>query len=200
LYFWIILLGYLLLIVGAFTLTLTRSWIYTLVSFSIQTLGFGLVAVQIAPIPVAAAKCIVGWLAVTILAITLSRDRKDIAQEREGLIASLFRIALWILVFSALVVLFPGMGGLFQDPPPGILFPTCFLLGTGLLNLGLSEHPLRVALSLLSILQGFELSYLWVEQSLLVLALLAGMDLSIIVVLSVLDSHSHSAERRETAP
>lgn len=196
-FFWIILLGYLLLIVGSFSLTLTRSWVYSLVSFSIQTLGFGLVASQISPIPIAAAKCIVGWLAVTILAITLSRDRKDMAQEREGPIASLFRIALWILVFSALLILFPGFGNLFQDPPPGILFPTCFLLGTGLLNLGLSEHPLRVGLSLLTILQGFELSYLWVEQSLLVLALLAGMDLSIAVVLSILDSYSHSADRDE---
>jgi hypothetical protein len=166
--------------------------------FAADRWGFGLIAIQIVPIPIAVAKCIVGWLAVTILAITLSRDREGVAQEREGLIASLFRIALWILVVSALIVLFPSMGVIFQNPPPGIIFPTWFLLGTGLLNLGLSEHPIRVAISLLSILQGFELSYLWVEQSLLVLALLAGMDLSIVVVLSILDSYNQIFERRET--
>lgn len=197
-FFWMVLAGYLLILIGAFGLTITRSWMYALISFSLQTLGVGLLALQIAPIPVAAAKCIVGWLAVTILAITISREKTDFFRDREGPIASLFRTALWILVLCSLLVLFPGFGGLFRDPPTGILLPSSFLLGIGLLNLGMSEHPLRVALSLLSLLQGFELSYLWVEQSLLVLALLAVMDLSILLILSILYSYSIPAEYSET--
>jgi len=192
--FWIILAGYLLILIGALIFTVTRSWIYALTAFSLQTLGVGLLALQIAPVPVAAAKCIVGWLAVTILAITISHEKKDFLRDTEGLIAPLFRMALWILVFSSLVVLFPGLGGFFQNPPTGILLPSGFLLGIGLINLGISEHPLRVSLSLLSLLQGFELSYLWVEQSLLVLALLAVMDLSILVVLSILHSYNLPVE------
>jgi hypothetical protein len=171
---------------------------YALIAFSLQTLGVGLLALQIAPVPVAAAKCIVGWLAVTILAITISREKQDVARDGEGLVAPLFRMALGILVFSAMLVLYPGLGGLFRDPPAVILLPSGFLLGIGLVNLGMSEHPLRVALSLLALLQGFELSYLWVEQSLLVLALLAVMDLSILVVLSILHSYSVPAEPSET--
>jgi hypothetical protein len=171
---------------------------YALIAFSLQTLGVGLLSLQIAPVPVAAAKCIVGWLAVTILAITISREKQDVARDGEGLVAPLFRMALGILVFSAMLVLYPGLGGLFRDPPAVILLPSGFLLGIGLVNLGISEHPLRVALSLLALLQGFELSYLWVEQSLLVLALLAVMDLSILVVLSILHSYSVPAEPSET--
>jgi hypothetical protein len=168
---------------------------YALIAFSLQTLGVGLLALQVAPVPVAAAKCIVGWLAVTILAITISREKKDFARDKEGLGAPLFRMALGILVFSSILVLYPGLGGLFRDPPTGILLPSGFLLGIGLVNLGMSEHPLRVALGLLALLQGFELSYMWVEQSLLVLALLAVMDLSIPVVLSILHSYSIPAEQ-----
>jgi hypothetical protein len=193
----IIVTGYFLILTGAFALTIARSWMYSLIAFSLQTLGVGLLALQIAPLPVAAAKCIVGWLAVTILAITLSRERQDLARQKEGLVAPLFRMALGILVLSSVLILYSGLGGLFRDPPVGILLPSAFLLGIGLVNLGLSEHPLRVALSLLALLQGFELSYLWVEQSLLVLALLAVMDLSILVGLSILHSYSLSAETSE---
>ena len=193
-FFWIIFCGYLLLLMGALIFTVTRSWIYALTAFSVQTLGVGLLALQVASVPVAAAKCIVGWLAVTILAVTISREKKDFLPDTEGLIAPLFRMALWILVFSSVVVLLPGLGGFFQNPPAGILLPSGFLIGIGLVNLGISEHPLRVSLSLLSLLQGFELSYLWVEQSLLVLALLAVMDLSILVVMSILHSYSTPAE------
>jgi hypothetical protein len=195
--FWLVLAGYVLILTGAFTLTITRTWMYALIAFSLQTLGVGLLALQIAPVPVAVAKCIVGWLAVTILAITISREKKDFIREREVQVAPLFRMALGILVFSSMLVLYPGLGGIFRNPPAGILLPSGFLLGIGLVNLGMSEHPLRVALSLLSLLQGFELSYLWVEQSLLVLALLAVMDLSILVVLSILHSYSAPVEPSE---
>jgi hypothetical protein len=189
--------GYLLVLIGAFALTITRSWMYALIAFALETLGVGLLALQIAPVPVAVAKCIVGWLAVTILAITLSREKMVFTRTREGAIAPLFRMALGILVFSSMLVLFPGLGGLFRDPPTGILLPSGFLIGIGLINLGMSEQPLRVALNLLVLLQGFELSYLWVEQSLLVLALLAIMDLSILLVLSVLHSYSIPAGQSE---
>jgi hypothetical protein len=194
---WIILAGYFFILMGSLVFTVTRSWIYALSAFSLQTLGVGLLALQIAPLPVAAAKCIVGWLAVTILAVTISREKKIFLQDTEGLIAPLFRMAMWILVFSSMLVLFSGLGGFFQNPPTGILLPSGFLLGIGLVNLGISEHPLRVSLSLLALLQGFELSYLWVEQSLLVLALLAVMDLSILVAMSILHSYSVPMEPLE---
>jgi hypothetical protein len=78
----------------------------------------------------------------------------------------------------------------FGEPPAGIAFCVCFLIGVGLVNLGLSEHPLRTGVNLLTLLQGFELGYLWIEQSLLVLALLAVTDLAIILVLIILNSYS----------
>jgi hypothetical protein len=195
--FWIILAGYAFVLTGTLVFTVTRSWIYALSAFALQTLGVGLIAIQIAPIPIAAAKCIVGWLAVAILAVTISREKKIFLQDEEGVIAPLFRLAMWILVASSAMVLFSGLGGFFQNPPAGILLPSGFLMGAGLVNLGISENPLRVSLSLLALLQGFELSYLWVEQSLLVLALLAVMDLSILVVLSILHSYSASPEPHE---
>ena len=69
-------------------------------------------------------------------------------------------------------------------------FGALSLICAGLLNLGLSEHPLRSAASLLTVLQGFELGYLWIEQSLLVLALLAVTDLAMVMALIILHSHA----------
>lgn len=58
------------------------------------------------------------------------------------------------------------------------------LLGLGLLNLGISEEPFRVAVGLLTILAGFEIIYSMLEKSLAVIALVASIPLGIAIVVS----------------
>jgi hypothetical protein len=183
-------LGYALLIGGAGFLTLFRSWFRVLAAFAIQSLGVGLVALEVSHPPIAIAKIVVGWIAAALLAVTLSRQKRDALDERMEPIAFFFRFSLLLFLFSSILATLPQFAGVFRHPPAGILFASCFLIGVGLLNLGLSEHPLRSGISLLTVLQGFELGYLWIEQSLLVLALLALTDLAIIMALIVLHTRS----------
>jgi hypothetical protein len=193
----LLVLGYLALGIGCVFLTLFRSWPRTLTAFAIQSFGVGAVALQIAPLPVAFVKGLVGMLVVSITAVTLFREKRPLPIEETGVVASIFRLSLLLFLFSSIVALLPDMEALFQNPPAGIVLPACFLIGNGFINLGLSEHPIRVGISLVSILQGFELAYLWMEQSLLVIGLLAIVDLVIILVLIVLFSVSLSASSDE---
>jgi hypothetical protein len=198
--FWPVILGYVLLIGSACLLTLFRSWIRVLAAWAVLSLGFGLVALQVAYPPIAIAKTIVGWIAAALLAVTLSREKRIVPDEETKPISIIFRFSLLLFLFSAILAMLPQFGGVFRNPPAGILFASCFLIGVGLLNLGLSEHPLRSGISLLTVLQGFELGYLWIEQSLLVLALLAVTDLAIIMALIILHTHAAPPSADEVAP
>jgi hypothetical protein len=185
-----ILIGFICLLSGTGFLTLFRSWTRSLSALALQSVGLGLVSSQVTPLPVAIAKTIVGLIAVTLLALTLSRENRVVADEENSPIQAFFRFSLLLFLFSSLVALLPQLTGVFRDPPAGVAFAALSLFCAGLLNLGLSEHPLRSAASLLTVLQGFELGYLWIEQSLLVLALLAVTDLAMVMALIILHSHA----------
>jgi hypothetical protein len=188
-----ILIGFFCLLGGTGLLTLFRSWNRSLSALALQSIGLGLVASQVTPLPVAIAKTIVGLIAVTLLALTLSREKRVISDEENPPIQAFFRFSLLLFLFSTIVALLPQLTGVFREPPAGVAFAALSLFCAGLLNLGLSEHPLRSAASLLTVLQGFELGYLWIEQSLLVLALLAVTDLAMVMALIIL--HSHAAPK-----
>ena len=53
------------------------------------------------------------------------------------------------------------------------------LLGMGLLQLGMSDQPLRIIVGLLTLLSGFEVLYAAIENSVLVAGLLAVVTLGI---------------------
>ena len=53
------------------------------------------------------------------------------------------------------------------------------MIGLGLLQIGLTSHPIRVIIGLLTIISGFEILYAVVEQSALVAGLLAGVTMGL---------------------
>jgi len=53
------------------------------------------------------------------------------------------------------------------------------LVGLGLLQLGLTSHPIRVIIGLLTIISGFEIIYAVVEEPALVAGLLAGVTMGL---------------------
>ncbi len=194
-------LGMILMIAGGALFTLARSWHRTLAALAVQTLGLGFAVVQISPLPIAVAKVVAGWIAVGLLALTLPRfDPSDTPSGGSARIQFFFRFSLLLFVFTSVIALLPQLSGVFGDPPAGLAVAACGLMGVGLLNLGLSEHPLRTAASLLTVLQGFELGYLWIEQSLLVLALLAATDLAMVMALIILHSQAGADSPAESRP
>jgi uncharacterized MnhB-related membrane protein len=184
------LLGWVLMVGGACILILFRSWLRILPAVAVQSLGFGFLAASFSQPPVAIAKTVVGWIAVALLAITLAREPQELRISEHRLLDFLFRASLLLLLLASILALLPSLSGLFGNPPGGVGFASFFLFGAGIISLGLSEHPLRAAVGLLTLLQGFELGYLWMEQSLLVLALLAITDLSVILVFIALHAYS----------
>jgi hypothetical protein len=95
-----------------------------------------------------------------------------------------FRLAAATLV----VVAAWGLGGNDWLGLPGLLLPeaqgSAFLLCLGLLQLGISEQPLKVGFGLLTAVSGFEIAYAAIEPSLAVQALLVGVHLAIALVMS----------------
>lgn len=199
--FWITaLLGFIFIPVGSLGHMLMRSWPRSLIAFAVQSLGVGLIAWQIAPLPLALAKCIIGWLAATLIAVTLIQEGDFHRKEMRSGVSSFFRAAILLLMGSVVVSLFPSYGDFFRNPPPLVLLLSGWLIGAGVVNLALSEHPFRIGFNLLTVLQGFELGYLWMEQSLLVLGLLAAVDLAIILAASTLHSYNQAGPLPESHP
>jgi hypothetical protein len=61
-------------------------------------------------------------------------------------------------------------------------YGTMILVSLGLLQLGLTAHPFRVVLGLLTILSGFEILYAVMESSILITGLLAIVTLGLAIV------------------
>ena len=82
-----------------------------------------------------------------------------------------------VVISSALKIIqyLPGVG-------LEVVLGSLILTGNGLLNLGLTNHPFRVAVGLLTLLSGFEILYAALETSALVAGLLAGVNLVLALV------------------
>jgi hypothetical protein len=60
------------------------------------------------------------------------------------------------------------------------------LMALGLLNLGLTEEPLKAGMGLLTVLIGFEVFYAAVEPALAIVALLAAVEFAVALAVSYL--------------
>lgn len=140
------------------------------------------------PLQVAAAKLVAGLLACTILAVALTNVgwRGQLLIPRTIPSGTVFRaIALCLVLLAAL-----GLGADVWEALPDISidagYGATFLIAVGLLQLGLQEEPVKVAVGLLTTISGFEIAYTTIEPSLAVMALLAAVHLGIAVVVSYL--------------
>jgi hypothetical protein len=87
-----------------------------------------------------------------------------------------------------MVSVFPGV-------PPAHARASASLLALGLLQLGLSEDPVRWIFALVTSLLGFEIAYALLEPSLAIQAILASVHLGILVVGSDIAVRSQGASQ-----
>lgn len=162
-------------------LLVSRNWRWSLVFLGMQYLGAFVLIMKQAPIEMALAKLLAGWIAVAVLAIALIglpqyENRSTPPSGR------LFRLVaagiVSLAVYSAASKLGEWVPGIGFEQGLGALI----LVGLGLLHLGLTFRPLEVVLGLLTVLAGFEILYSAVEVSALVTGLLAGVNLGIALV------------------
>ncbi|HEY57901.1 MAG TPA: hypothetical protein G4O04_05110 [Anaerolineae bacterium] len=125
----------------------------------------------------AAAWLVAGWLTAAILG--LSQQAAPAQPESFDLGDTVLRLAVGVLGMLVALSLAPQALSWF----PGSSLPRVFggltMVLLGLMQVGLSHHPLRVTEGLLLVLGGFGVFYALLETSLLVTALLAVLEIAV---------------------
>ena len=171
----VILLG-----VTSIYLLVSQNWRTSILALAVQYLGVFWLVGLVWPFGLAAVKLVAGWMAGAVL--SASQPSEDLLEEPRGgfsalafrMVASGLIIALIISATPALIARFPASREALDG---GIL-----LIGIGLLQLGMTTHPMRVILGLLTVLSGFEILYASLEESVLVAGLQAVITLGLALV------------------
>ncbi len=156
---------------------LTRSWRWRLSALAAQYVGvFWLVALSW-PAGLASIKLVTGWMAAAILGV--SRIDQLPSDRRRWPTEWVFLGLVLLLVFLAVSTIAPGIEDWLPTVHPAQTWGGLLLIGIGLIHLGVASRGLRVIVSLLTVLSGFEILYAVVENSTLVAGLLAVVTLGI---------------------
>ena len=172
-----------IILMTSLLILISQNWRRVILALAIQYVGvFWLIALSW-PVELAVIKLVVGWVAGAMLGASPPTDFLD--EKTSSLSGWIFRILaavmVWILVFTTSPLLVNWIPT--QQP---ILWGGLLLVGMGLLQLGMTTHPLRVVLGLLTLISGFEILYASVEVSVLVTGLLALITLGVALVGSYL--------------
>ena len=187
------------IVITATGLLLTRDWRWSIILLAIQYLAMLVLTLQHWPLGMAAVKVVAGWMSATILGMTRSGIlSEDIDEEDTWPRGRLFRFFAACIVVLIVVVVTPGVDTIMADAGFPVTSGSLFLIGLGLLHLGITGNVLRVTLGLMTILSGFEILYAAVEGSVLVAALLAVINLGLALVGAYLLIASNAQETQET--
>jgi hypothetical protein len=188
--------GVILILATSLGLFLVQGSVWSVALLAIQYVGvFVLVSLEWS-FPMALSILVAGWISAFILGYaiySLLREEPGSAETTDGerrtvgisfgygttISARIFRLLAGILVMlgalSATPIVVEWIPGIALVPAVGALV----LVGLGLLQLGLTSHPMRVIIGLLTIISGFEIIYAVVEFSALVAGLLAGVTMGL---------------------
>jgi hypothetical protein len=165
-------------------LLLSSSWRASTLALAAQYTGVFILVAGNWPFEMAVVKLVAGWMACAVLGIAVNEasasPNEGWKEEEQAWPSSrLFRLLASSLVFLIVISLAPRL----VDWMPHFSFPQAaggaLLIGMGLLHLGLTSQPLRVAFGLLTVIAGFEILYSVVEASALVAGLLASVNLGL---------------------
>jgi hypothetical protein len=173
-----------LILLTAVLLLIVQDWRLILAALGMQYVGVFLLTALSWPIEIAVVKLVTGWMAAAVLGVALINNPiPEIHREdefpRSGIVFRIFTAALVGLVaYSAagkLVVMIPEI-------TTAQAFGGLILILMGLLQLGLTNRPLRVIVGLMTVLSGFEVLYAALVQAALVTGLLAAVNLGLAMV------------------
>ena len=200
------------LLITAALLVITNDWRLSFAALAVQYVLLAVLIVQIVLWQVAMVKALVGLLVVGIFLLTgrqtnfgLPAPAYSLArfQEGQGYPAPPAPTGLPFRLLAALMVI---VAAWYTASQPGFGFPglplalniACYaLIALGLLNLGLTEEPMKAGIGLLTGLMGFELMYAAVEPSLAVAALLAAVNFGVAMAASYLALLRYTAAEKE---
>jgi hypothetical protein len=175
-----------LMLITATAILIARDWRIGLGALALQYLAVFWLVTRHLPPAMGSAKLIAGWMAVTVLGMTRlgqpETEEEDAFWER----GVWFRaILMGIVALGA-----AGVSLRMNTSIPGMGMPVIagglLLIGSGILQVSVTNDTWRVVLGLLTTLAGFEILYAAVESSILVTGLLAVVNLGLGIVGSYL--------------
>lgn len=193
---WIVIV---LLAVTSVGILLARDWRWSIIFLSAQYIGVFILALQHWPLGMATVKIIAGWMSAAILGMT----RSNLDEEEEANFlpqGRFFRFIAAGVVGLITAAGTPLVDSMMADAGMAVSAGSLLLIGMGMLHLGLTDQPMRVTIGLMTVLAGFEILYTAVENSVLVAALLAVINLGLALVGSYLMIASNAEEESEIEP
>ena len=171
-------------------LLLSRDWRVNLALLGGQYFAAFLLDMSHWSLTMSAAKLVTGWMAVTVLAMTQFSLKQESVSETSWPEGSLFRAFAAGLVLITVTSAAQPVNGWLPTASLPLVWGGLVLIGMGLLQLGLTVHPMRITQGLLITLAGFEVLYASIENSILVTGLLAIITLGLALTGSYLLSLS----------
>jgi len=187
----------LLIVVTSIGILLARDWRWLIIYLSMQYVGVFVLALQHVPLGMATVKIIAGWMGAAILGMT----RSNLDEEEETNIlpqGRFFRLVAAGVVGLIAVTGAPFVDSMMADAGMAVSIGSLLMIGMGLLHLGVTDQPMRVTIGLMTVLAGFEVLYATVENSVLIAALLATVNLGLALTGSYLMIASNAKEENET--
>lgn len=172
-----------LLVVTSVILVLGLDWRLSLGALGFQYVGVFILVGITWPQEMAVIKLVSGWIAAAVLGmelVNLSADQDF--QPRGPLSSQMFKLILAGMVGFAILSFGPQVARWMLQISYEQILGGLFLIGMGLLHLGISNHPFRVSIGLLTFLSGFEIIYATIETSALVAGFLAVFSLGIALI------------------
>jgi len=167
-------------------LLLTRDWRTGIIMLAVQYLAMFVLTLSHLPLGMASVKVVSGWMAAAILGMTRSDINEPVEEESLWPQGRLFRVFVAIMIGLIVATAATTVNEIMADAGLAVTAGSLLLIGMGLLHLGITSSVLRVTQGLLTVMTGFEILYSAVEQSALVLALLAVINLGLALVGSYL--------------
>ena len=178
----------LLITVTSVGLLLARDWRWLIIFLSAQYFGMLILTLLHWPLGMASVKVVAGWMSAAILGMTRSGLPREDKAEKQSILphGRMFRLFAAGIVIVVVATVTPRVDAVMADAGFAVTTGSLLLIGMGLLHLGVTDHILRVIIGLMTVLAGFEILYATVEGSILVAALLAGINLGLALVGSYL--------------
>ena len=177
---------------------LARDWRWLIIFLAIQYIGVFVLVLEHWTLGMATVKVIAGWMGAAILGMT----RSNLIEEEENQNAPpqgrFFRLVAAGVVGLIAITGAPVVGSIMANAGTVVSTGSLLLIGMGLLHLGVSDEAMRVTISLMTLLAGFEILYAAVETSVLVAALLATINLGLALAGSYLMIASSAREEDGT--
>lgn len=187
-----------LVLVTSVGLLVSRDWRWNLGLMAAQYLGVFILISQTWPFGLASVKLVTGWMACAALGVTrLGLPEGESLLETAWPQGRAFRLFAASIVAILVLAGSPNMETIIPGINPSVVRAGLLLTGMGLLHLGITAEPLRVALGLLTFLAGFEVLYASIETSVLLAGLFAVVNLGLALVGSYWMSAAQPAESAE---